>query len=139
MVNTPNFCSKLPDRLNISSEGKYEKVVGYSRAVRAGNFVFVSGTTGVKEDGGATASGNESYAQTMRAITKIEDVLQRADCALKDVVSTRVFISREADWKQVARAHFEFFGEILPSSSMLVCEFLDPRILVEIEAQAVVE
>lgn len=124
--------------MNISSEGKYEKTVGYSRAVRAGNSVFVSGTTGVKEDSDPT-SKNESYEQTKRAIEKIEDVLHRAGCLLKDVVSTRVFISREADWKEVARAHSEFFGKILPASSMLICEFLDPRILVEIEAQAVAE
>ena len=100
--------------------------------------VFVSGTSGVKEDDSPTL-GSESYDQARRAIKKIEEVLQRADCSLKDVVLTRVFVSRGADWKEVAKAHSEFFGDVLPSSSMLVCEFLDPRILVEIEAEAVVE
>jgi len=128
----------LLKRENFSSNGKYEKIIGYSRAVRAGNLVFVSGTSGVNEEGVPT-SENESYEQTKRAIKKIEVALRGADCSLKNVVLTRVFLSRDADWLQVARGHSEFFEKILPASSMLVCEFLDPRILVEIEAQAVVE
>ncbi len=125
-------------RLNISSDGKYEKEIGYSRAVRTGNMVFVSGTTGVPEKGSFDPQ-NVSYEQAREAISKIAHVLGKVDCSLKDVVSTRVYLSRNTDWKQVAKAHLEFFGDILPTSSMLVCEFLDPRILVEIEAQAVVQ
>jgi len=100
--------------------------------------VFVSGTSGIREDN-SIASTNESYEQARRAIGKIEAILKKANCSLEDVVLTRVFLSHDADWRGVARAHAEFFGKILPSSSMLVCQFLDPRILVEIEAQAVVE
>lgn len=131
------FSFELLSRLNISSDGKYERIVGYSRAVRCGNMVFVSGTTGVSEDGALT-SGNESYEQTRRAIGKIEEALRRAGCTLNDIVLTRVFLSNQAEWKEVAKAHSEFFGEILPASSMLVCEFLDPKTMVEIEAQAIV-
>lgn len=123
-------------RQNISSNGKYEKEVGYSRAVKAGNLVFVSGTTGVLENSNEDPEV-ESYEQAKRAITKIAEVLNRANCSLDDVVLTRVYLSRQAYWKQVAKAHLEFFGTVLPTNSMLVCEFVDPKILVEIEAQAV--
>ena len=75
----------------------------------------------------------------LERIRKIEDVLENADGSLEDIVRTRVFLNRKADWKQVAKAHSEFFGKILPASSMLVCEFLDPKILVEIEADALVD
>jgi enamine deaminase RidA (YjgF/YER057c/UK114 family) len=144
----------LGKRINISSGGKYEKIVGYSRAVAAGNMVFVSGTTGVAnpeamagsnsnnknttnsaED--AVNNNNNSYHQAVRAIKNIESALKEAGCSLEDVVRTRVFLRRDADWKDVARAHSEFFGGVLPASSMLVVDFLDPKILVEIEADAV--
>lgn len=123
-------------RQNISSGGKYEKLVGYSRAVKVGNLVFVSGTTGFKEGG---ALDPDSYGQAVLAMKNIEAALQKAGCTLQNVVRTRVFLSSNADWKQVGRAHAEFFGKILPASSMLVCSFLDPAILVEIEADAVLD
>lgn len=125
-------------RQNFSSGGKYEKVVGYSRAVKTGNLVFISGTTGLSEDDTNGDSEFESYEQAKKAISRIEDTLTKASSSLKDVVLTRVYISRQADWTQVASAHLEFFNQVLPASSMLVCEFLDPKILVEIEAQAVI-
>jgi enamine deaminase RidA (YjgF/YER057c/UK114 family) len=124
-------------RRNISSDGKYEKEIGYSRAVRMGNLVFVSGTTGLSEDQNMDPAF-ESYEQAKRAILRIADALNKADSSLDHVVLTRVYLSRNADWRQVASAHFEYFGKVLPTNSMLVCEFLDPRILVEIEAQAVI-
>jgi enamine deaminase RidA (YjgF/YER057c/UK114 family) len=124
-------------RLNISSDGKYEKEIGYSRAVRMGNLVFVSGTTGLSEDEGIDPAF-ESYEQAKRAILKIADALNKADSSLDHVVLTRVYLSRNANWRQVANAHFEYFGKVLPTNSMLVCEFLDSKILVEIEAQAVI-
>ena len=96
--------------------------------------IFVSGTSGVIEG----FQGSDPYAQARRAIENIENVLKRSGASLQDVVRTRVFLTRGTDWKEVARAHEEFFGNILPASSMLVCEFLDPKILVEIEADAVV-
>ena len=139
-LSFPHFAEafEMSNRQNISSGGKYEKIVGYSRAVRVGDTVFVSGTSGLGENESNFDSRKESYEQTKRAIQKIDDALRAAKCSLKDVVLTRIFLSRNADWKEVARAHSEFFAEILPTNSMLVCEFLDPKILVEVEAQAVV-
>jgi len=128
---------ELTSRQNIASGGKYEKIVGYSRAVRLGNFVFVSGTTGVLEEDGSIVD-NSPYAQTKRAIQKIQTALGQAGGSLSDIVRTRVFIAPGTDWREVARAHAEFFGDILPASSMLGAEPIDKKMLVEIEADAVV-
>ncbi len=128
---------QLSKRVNISSDGKYEKVVGYSRAVRAGNMIFISGTTGVDEDG-KLVSKDDSYVQSKTAIENIVSIMLRMNSSLRDVVRTRVYVSASADWRGIARAHAEFFGDILPASSMIVCDFLEPKILVEIEADAIV-
>jgi len=127
----------MVSRQNISSGGKYEKVIGYSRAVKFGNMVFVSGTTGT-DSTGSLVSEVDSYAQAKQAIQNIQIAVEKAGASLSDVVRTRVFVSARANWQDVGRAHLEFFGSIMPASSMLVCSFLDPRILVEIEADAAV-
>jgi len=93
--------------------------------------VFVSGTSGIDLSG-----ANDSYYQTKRSLEKIELALKQAGSSLKNVVRTRVFLSRTANYHDVAKAHEETFREILPASTMIVCEFLDPKILVEIEADA---
>src|SRR5712692_504523 len=125
-------------RENLSSGVRFEKLVGYSRAVKVGNQIFVSGTTGVDYESD-TNSTSSAYAQTKRAIENIKTALGKLDSSLKDVVRTRVFIGTDVDWKEVARAHEEFFGSVLPASTMVSTGFLDPRILVEIEADAVME
>jgi enamine deaminase RidA (YjgF/YER057c/UK114 family) len=124
-------------RQNLSSGGQYEKIVGYSRAVKAGNMVFVSGTTGFLESGDLVSS--DEYAQAKRAIQNIDITLRKAGSSLDEIVRTRVFVSPGADWHAIARAHSEFFGMILPASTMVVCSFLDPRIKVEIEADAMID
>lgn len=126
------------DRQRISSSGKFEKVVGYSRVVKAGNLIFVSGTTGT-DSSGQLVSKHDSYAQAKKSIENIDSALKRAGASLMHVVRTRVFVSPNAEWRSVAKAHEEAFRTILPASSMLVCNFLDPNILVEIEADAVVD
>ena len=127
----------MSSRQNISSGGKFEKVVGYSRAVKFGSMIFVSGTTGT-DSMGVLVSEVDSYAQARQAIQNIQIALEKANASLGDVVRTRVFVSANANWQDIAKAHLEFFGSIMPASSMLVCSFLDPKILVEIEADAAV-
>ena len=105
-------------------------MVGYSRAVRVGNQVFVSGTADLD-------AGPDVYLQTRKSIEKIGDALAKLGASLADVVRTRVFIRSGADWKDAARAHREAFGDVMPASTMIAVEFLDPAILVEIEADAV--
>jgi enamine deaminase RidA (YjgF/YER057c/UK114 family) len=121
-------------RYNFSSNGKYESIVGYSRAVKVGDFVFVSGTTGI----GASSETLDSYTQAKRAINNIKTALNEAGSSLEEVVRTRIFVHPNADWRQVAKAHAESFGSILPANTMLVSSFLDPKILVEIEADAII-
>ncbi len=127
----------MSSRQNISSGGKFEKVVGYSRAVKFGNMIFISGTTGT-DSMGNLVSDDDSYVQAKQAVRNIQTALEKAGASLSDVVRTRVFVSAKADWQDIAKAHLEFFSSIAPASSMLVCSFLDPKILVEIEADAVV-
>jgi enamine deaminase RidA (YjgF/YER057c/UK114 family) len=126
----------ISTRKRISSNGKFENIVGYSRALKAGNLIFVSGTTGVDSNGELVSS--DAHAQAKKAIENIETALRKGGSSLDDVVRTRVFVTQYTDWKEVARVHKEAFDKILPASSMLVCNFLDPRILVELEADAIV-
>ena len=123
-------------RTNFPSGAKWEDIVGYSRAVRAGNLVEVSGTVAVDEKGNTVGIG-KPYEQTIFILNKIGQALERAGCSQADVIRTRIYLTDISNWPEVARAHCETYGEVRPASTLIeVSGLVDPSFLVEIEATA---
>lgn len=124
-------------RKNISSGAEWEQIVGYSRAVRTGNIIEVSGTTAIEHDGQSLKEN--MYSQAFHSLIKIEEALKKTGAGMKDVVRTRMYVTDISRWQEAARAHHEFFNSILPATTLVeVSKLIHPDMLIEIEATAVV-
>ena len=128
----------MSDRTNYSSGSKWEDIVGYSRAVKVGNLVEVTGTVASGDDGKVVGE-NDAYTQTRYIYEKIESVLKRAGASMKDVVRVRMFVTDISRWQEYGRAHSEFFKDIKPCNTMVeVRALIEPGYLIEIEATAII-
>src|SRR4028119_249005 len=126
----------MQERQKYSSGAKWESIVGYSRAVKVGDRIYVTGTTAIDENGEIVGAG-DAYAQTVQVIKNIERALRALGAELENVVRTRMFVTDISRWEEHGKAHGEFFGEILPATTMVeVSKLIDPQMLIEIEADA---
>jgi enamine deaminase RidA (YjgF/YER057c/UK114 family) len=124
-------------RMNVPTSAPWAATVGYSRAVRVGNQVFVAGTAPVAPDGSIVAPG-DPYRQAQRCLEIIAQALNDAGASVNDVVRTRMFVRSPDDWEEIGRAHGEVFAHVKPVTTMVFCDFISPEMLVEIEADAVI-
>jgi enamine deaminase RidA (YjgF/YER057c/UK114 family) len=128
--------ARIQARRQYSSGTKWEPIIGYSRAVRVGDRIYVTGTTATDEDG-EVVGVDDPYAQTVQTIRNIERALNALDAGLENIVRTRMFVTDISRWEEYGRAHGEFFREIMPATTMVeVSKLIDPRMLIEIEADA---